>query len=203
MSNYTSEQIKKHGDLINIWEKSEPKPIIQYKMNSGGWRDSYDNKPTFDIDCDYRVKPTPTREEITAQWVKDNNLKVGDKVKVIKGFEEGFGGLRKGSSDDYVGRIGTVYQIRDYFINILATDLGWWAFPVECLEKVKDEYVPFTFEDNELFRDKWVKRKDKEHIFRPVFIAEHNVFFEGFFLTYQEAFEKLEFIDKTLFGKKL
>ena len=201
--NYTSEQIQKHGDLIVLWEKSEPKPIIQYRNDCvKEWRDCYDNHVCFAECSEYRVKPKLTREEITAQWVKDNDLKVGDNIKVISSFSDREYKIPIGLNFKAVNKIYPVDEINKYSIrfDILDND---WEFPIECLEKIKEEYVPFTFDDNEIFRDKWVKRRNKEHIFRPVFIAEHNIFFEGFFLTYQDSFKELEFLDGTPFGKKI
>ena len=202
MNSYTSEQIKKHGDLINLWEKSEVKPIIQYEMNSGSWVNVRDNNPMFDISCNYRVKPKPTREEITDQWVKDNDLKVGDKVRVIRSFSNKEYRIPIGENWKAVNRIYTVDKISK--ISILLDTIGsQWEFPIECLEKIKDEYVPFTFEDRVLFQTKWVKEKKQEWEVLPTYIDNYMIVINGESYRYQEAFEKLEFTDKTPFGKKL
>ena len=202
MNNYTSEQIKKHGDLINLWEKSEPKPVIQVGMIGGGWGDVYKNNPMFDVSLSYRVKPKSTREEITAQWVKDNDLKVGDKVKIVSSFSNIEYRIPIGENWKAVNCIYPVDKICKR--SILFDTLGsYWEFPIECLEKVKDEYVSFTFEDRELFQSKWVKQKIQEFDFLPTYVDINGIGSNCDYYTYQEAFEKLEFIDKTPFGKKL
>lgn len=151
-------------------------------------------------DNKYRIKPKPTREEITALWVKENNIVVGSKVKVVKGFKEGFGGIYKGLSDECVGEILSVTKIKDRSIQL--DDL--WVFPVESLEPCKEQFVPFTWEDRDLFRYKWIKTKNG--------FNEHKINFIGKASTVSCAnwdeeeylsslFESHEFIDGTPFGK--
>ena len=59
-------------------------------------------------------------------------------------------------------------------------------------------YVPFTWEDRDLFRGKWVRSKDGEREFMVDLISKKYAFEVT---TYEEAFEHYEFIDKTPFGK--
>ncbi len=122
---YTSEQIQKHGDLILLWENSEPKPVIECASSlNGGWMRC--TQPFFDINAYYRVKPEPTVE-----------------------------------------------------------------------------YVPFAFEDNELFRDKWLVHKEFKSLRKIIAITDKNLTIGDRFYSYNEAFDLLEFENGTPFGKKL
>ena len=197
---YTSEQIQKHGELILLWENSELKPKIECNF-------SWDNKwipcePVFDVHAEYRVKLKPSREEITAQWVKDNHLKVGDKVKVLKGFESEWAKFHQGDAGICIGNICEVIDVSEIFVSIEHKH-DVWSFPVECLEKVKEEYVPFTFEDRALFQNKWVKQKDHNFEFLLIYVDVDGIDSNCNYHTYQKAFDRLEFIDGTPFGKKI
>jgi len=58
-----------------------------------------------------------------------------------------------------------------------------------------DEYVPFTFEDKELLKGKWIKHKrDSSHILIN-YISDTTVGIDGSYYTYEELFRDFEFID--------
>lgn len=148
--------------------------------------------PLWDwVHWDYRVKEElkePTREEITAKWVKDNDVKVGDKVKL--------------------GSRG-VFHIYEIFGNKILIDLGGYKdfFNIEELKKVTKKIIPFTFEDREMFRDKWVINNGYKSEFKIITIGVHAVTLAYYNKTsnktYEEMLKYFEFIDGTPFGKEV
>jgi hypothetical protein len=69
--------------------------------------------------------------------------------------------------------------------------------------KSEPKLVPFTFEDNLLFRDKWVYFS-KDCIYRIIFYSKTGICISGLekqYYTYKESFDKLIFEDGTVFGK--
>ena len=114
-----------------------------------------------------RTEPAPkSYEERQAEWVEANNIKVGDKVRILRGFEPYEDGVDVSMSEEHKmdGLIGTIGEVRE----INPSDIGVWSvkddqswfWPFFVLEKV--EYVPFDFskpEDRDALRDKWIRCK--------------------------------------------
>lgn len=78
------------------------------------------------------TRVTPTREETAAKWVKDNDLKVGDMVRVDKIIETD--PIWMSAMNRLVGQVLKVTAI-----NMIGVELGGWRFPVESLTKVTKE----------------------------------------------------------------
>lgn len=197
MKTYTLEQFKKFATEIEAYENGEQIEI--YDSVNRVW--VYQEFQNFYPNMEYRIK-TKSREEITAKWVKENNLKIGDKVKVLKGFEDGLG-IVKGNSDDCIGKEFIVHAICTLGIR-LDSSINGWMFPVECLEKVKEEYIPFDVDDFSLFRDKWVTFKSNRNMLAKVsgFNSDHKaIYLINELVSLSAAFEELEFEDGTPFGK--
>lgn len=193
MKTYTLQQFKKFATEIEAHESGE-----QIEVKDGyKWVEL--NYPIFDLGLDYRVKPKLSREEITANWVKENDLKIGDKVKVLKGFEDGLG-IVKGNSDDCIGKEFIVHVICTLGIR-LDSNVSGWMFPVECLEKVKEEYIPFTLEDKDLFIGKVIKNKEFNEFFIVTYANKEKAGFDGSYYEYEELLDDYEFEDGTPFGK--
>jgi hypothetical protein len=79
-------------------------------------------------------------------WVKKHNLKVGDKVKVLRKAERDEGGWKSfwpWQMDDTVGKTYEVDTISDYSIRLrLNKESGGsllWFYPYTVLEPVKQE----------------------------------------------------------------
>jgi hypothetical protein len=91
---------------------------------------AYFAQPTF----------TGTYAERQAQWVAHHNLKVGDKVKVVRGFKDGDDGARIIWYDNKKMCTGKTYTIRSMAGGVrLDTGIrhvSW--FPYTVLEPVKD-----------------------------------------------------------------
>ena len=66
-------------------------------------------------------------------------------------------------------------------------------------ERPELEYVPFTIEDAELFRDRWVKQDD--WTLRITAYDDEDVETERVSITYEEAFDRWTFEDGSKFGK--
>lgn len=66
---------------------------------------------------------------------------------------------------------------------------------------LEGEYVPFTFEDKELLKGKWIKHKrDSSHILIN-YISDTTVGIDGSYYTYEELFRDFEFVDGKPCGK--
>lgn len=197
MKTYTLQQFKKFATEIEAYENGES---IEVK-DGDKWVEL--NYPIFELGSTYRIKPKLSREEITANWIKENDLKIGDRVKVVRGFEDGFSGINKGLSDRVIGKIGNIEEVTNKGID-LVIDYDIWSFPVECLEKVKEEYIPFDVEDFHLFRDKWLRFKTADKVLVKIqgFSPTHkSIYVTNELFSLVTAFEELEFEGGTPFGK--
>lgn len=94
--------------------------------------------------------PAPDYAVRQANWVQKHNIKVGDLVKVTRGFKMGEGGSYLGAGTDtseakrkLVGTTVKVSNIRRYSIGVAC---GYFV-PYTVLEKVEDKYRPFTDEE--------------------------------------------------------
>lgn len=187
-----------HDAIIEIIQAhKEGKTIVEY--------DELDKEriiPTDFISWDFGrfcyeiVEPLPqplTREEITAQWVRDNGVNRGDVVMVLAD-----------ASFSYSGDVGTIEEIGLERVKVRYTDGNFGTWPIESIKKVTFKIFPFSFEDRELFRDKWIRTKGYEaKEFLITFISEEKIKVGSDFYTYEEALEMLEFIDGKPFGKEV
>lgn len=172
---------------------------IEYKANGDEYYYENDN-PIFNWeDYDYRIKQEPTREEVTAKWVKDNDLKIGDMVEVVKKMEDCF----IDEMDDTIGEIGIVMSIGSDDIKVAVNGESWFYW-VESLEKVTKKYEPYTFEDTPELIGKAIRSKDKGVIGIIGYIDNLvNIFMGGRFFTFNYMFENYEYLDGTPFGKEI
>ena len=107
------------------------------------------------------VKKEEPYEERAKKWIKENGLKKGDYVKVVrkaKDYEDGWDGRWTKERDDFIGKVIPVSDIGESTGVILSYCFCDWAgydFPYFVLEKVeeppKPKYVPF--ESKEEFID--------------------------------------------------
>jgi len=98
-------------------------------------------------------------QHLQASWVRDNNVKVGDTVKVLRApttpEELGYGGLEVGEKRRYVGRTFEIIGLGMLGIKNLAVvldvpDSRFNCFPFFCLEVVKkaESKIKITCEVN-------------------------------------------------------
>lgn len=78
-----------------------------------------------------------------------------------------------------------------------------WSFATaEYRIKPQPTYIPFTFDDRDLFRDKWIRVKGCMPESKIVDFDTNGICFKGKkFTTYEELFNDFEFIDGSIFGK--
>ena len=155
----TKEQLQKHGEVILAWANGAEVEVKGF--TSGEWRGI--DRPAFDTQCEYRVKPAPTYQERQAQWVKETGIKVGDQVKIVRGFTTvECGGIHW--CDDMskmVGKVGVVDYLFEYGIRV-AVKMMDFSFPYFCLEVKEPTYRPYTFEEarEHLWGEKIVRKSD-------------------------------------------
>jgi hypothetical protein len=110
--------------------------------------------PFFDGHAHYSLfypAPKPTYAERQAEWVKENNVKVGTRVHITREFSSedlSHNCLWNGAMDDTVGREGTVTNIGGKSIGVNVEESSWW-YPYFVLEVIKEPaYRPYN--DDEL-----------------------------------------------------
>ena len=77
------------------------------------------------------------------QWVKENNIKINDKIKIImKSFknDNGWNNNWIDEMDSYIGKIGIINEINDNNIFIIFDDNRGFSFPYHVLEKVESKF---------------------------------------------------------------
>jgi len=125
----------------------------------------YDGYNYFNL---FYPAPEPTHEELFKEWVKDNNIKEGTRVKVVKHFSaDGNSGLIYGTDDEnkkYIyGSVGTIDRLCRYCADVKFSDGKVWDCPHTALEVVKETYRPFVnAEEFAPYRDEWFKHKESK-----------------------------------------
>ena len=155
----TKEQLQKHGEVILAWANGAE---VEVKGHiSGKWRGI--DRPAFDTQYEHRVKPAPTYQERHAQWIKETGIKVGDRVKIVRGFTTGECGDIHWCDDmsKMVGKVGVVDYLFEHSIRV-AVKMMDFSFPYFCLEVKEPTYRPYTFEEarEHLWGEKIVRKPD-------------------------------------------
>lgn len=212
-------QRKRSNMLIHsriILETDGSAKNLQYWLSDfGKWHKSLDFTALKDlqyrIDPDYKAeaepkpveKPEPSYAERQAAWVKENDVKIGDKVKVLRKAEDYEQGWNYDWADKMDALIGEIVEITGEYIDAEDTNgflvTGDWYMPYFVLEKVPEpQYRPFTLE--ELPFDSPVRLKTQPKSKRRIsFADEKGVYIyilSGDKLTYEQALEELEFADE-------
>jgi len=110
------------------------------------------------------VSTEPTYEDKFRAWVKENNVKVGTKVRVARTFLENEDGGRCFAHDDLVGKTGIIQNICPHSLDIDMDDGGARDVPYFALEVIKEPtYRPFkNTEEFKPYRDEWFKHKESK-----------------------------------------
>jgi len=107
--------------------------------------------------------PEQTYAERQAQWVKENNVKAGTKVRVTRTFTEDEDGSCCWEHDDLVGMTGVVgrYGIATLSLGVDMSDESFIAVPYFALEVIKEPtYRPFkNAEEFKPYRDCGVREE--------------------------------------------
>ena len=166
-------------------------------------------KDYVNVQCIIRKKE-PSYIERQNEWIRKNDIKIGDLVKVTRiasAFESGWGEAWFDIMNKQVGKILRVKRIDEINSGIRLDDNFYYPFFV--LEKVKKKYVPFDLanpEDRTKLRGAWVVRKDKhfETVITGFTITDDFQMYlsgNGEVLSPQAMFEKYTFLDGSPCGK--
>ena len=110
--------------------------------------------------------PEPTYAERQAQWVKENNIKVGTKVRVTRTFTEDEDGSSCCTHNDLVGKTGVVIRngIDSRSLGVDMNDGSFRAVPYFALEVIKEPtYRPYSNDELNDLVGKVVKHKRYEY----------------------------------------
>lgn len=140
-------------------------------------------------------------EYLQAQWVKENNVKAGTKVRVTRTFTEDEDGSCCWEHDDLVGMTGVVgdYGIAHHSLGIDMSDGSFIAIPYFALEVIKEPtYRPFAnAEEFASHRDGcWISRK--EGVYQRMLVIEYSnagIRVGGSFIIYRELVRDYIFVD--------
>ena len=109
------------------------------------------NKYRFKVSIDgdafslFYPAPEPSYAERQAQWVKENNVKAGTKVRVTRTFTEDEDGSCCWEHDDLVGKTGIIGNITAINLGIDMSDGSFRAIPYFALEVIKEPtYRPYN-----------------------------------------------------------
>lgn len=156
--------------------------------------------------CQYRFSDGPedyslfypaSYEYLQAKWVEENGLKVGDKVRTTRAWEEGEGGF--GYSTTVAREVAyKVVNIRkDYIMGAIQAHLFY--LPYFAIEKVKEpEYRPFA--SAEEFAPHrygcWITRR--EGTYQRMLVTEYNssgIRVGKSYISYKELVKDYIFVD--------
>lgn len=148
------------------------------------------------------VKKEPSYKDQAKQWIEENNLEVGDYVKVLRKtelYENRWGSFWVDEMSDYIGKALKVLAINSLRGLIsLECDDAVYDFPyfvLEKAEKPESQYVPFeskeefvrrytevkegadfdTFKDNLFQCGMWLKDKETDSFFMVTEIWDDGV----------------------------
>lgn len=199
ISKWVKKQEANEGDFVSFEGDKKEYKIYHIRKHSivleNGLPNTISIKDSNLLKKMFLSKRILTRAEITKKWVEDNKIKVGSRVKVVKKvIQEDL--MWPCQMDDCIGGIYTVKSIYNTSIY-----LSEWFLPVESLEPYKEQWVPFTLEDYELFMGKIITNNINNYII--IGFNESDITTQRSNYTYARAFELFKFIDGTPFGKQL
>lgn len=181
----------------------------------------------FNYSCLIIKKEEPYAER-AKKWIKENGLKKGDYVKVVrkaKDYEDGWDGRWTKDRDDFIGKVILVSNIVEstgVIISYCCCDWAGYDFPYFVLEKVEPEprYVPFespqefisayskaskeVMPDTEsmlLNSGMWLKWRDT--YVGITYISRHGVNYGAEFLDWDELLDEYTFLDGSPVGKEV
>ena len=131
--------------LSRLVLEEQPKELLGFDRNNAvhAFKTAFQNHALF------YPAPEPTYYERQAQWVKENNVKAGTKVRVTRTFAEDEDGSHCLEHDDLVGETGVIRNITAFNLGIDMSDGSFIAIPYFALEVIKEPtYRPFH--DDEL-----------------------------------------------------
>jgi len=216
-------------ELLPIIEAFANNKEVEFRAIIGGeifdWV-SIGRNPSWEYDpSQYRIRPDedPFKELKDAfkdgktiqvhygfsRWVDDNNPNFGDnnQYRIKPEEEDPFKELKEAFKD---GK--TIEFLCDkHWVEIERKYGASWQYGIANYRiKPEPKLVPFTFEDNKLFRDRWIKKKGKQSLKRIMTTFYNSVIIfdldqysemETLQITYEKLLLNYEFEDKTPCGK--
>lgn len=167
--------------------------------------------------------------ERASKWIEENDLKVGDYVRVTrkaKSNEKEWSDSWSVFMDYYIGKTVCVDSIgKEYGTIFLSLDNSLYNFPYFVLEKVENpKCVPFsnmeelastyeetmqgydiyTFIDNLRCNGMWIRCKEDRGVYQIIGMLADGVIVAGFEKkkTWEELFNEFEFVNKEPCGKR-
>ena len=190
-----------------------------------------EDNPFYDYKYDFPciiVKKEETYSERAKKWIKENGLKKGDYVKVVrkaKDYEDGWDGRWTKERDYFIGKVIPVSDIGEstgVILSYCCCDWAGYDFPYFVLEKVEPEprYVPFespqefisaynkaskeVMPDTEsmlLNSGMWLKWQDA--YVGITYISRHGVNYGAEFLDWDELLDEYTFLNGSPCGKEI
>ena len=178
------------------------------------------------------VKKEESYSERAKKWIEENNLKIGDYVKILRKtelYENRWGSFWVDEMSDYIGKVLKVVGINSIDgLIILECDDTSYEFPyfvLEKAEKPESQYVPFeskeefvrrytevkegadfdTFEDNLFQCGMWLRSKVNGGLFQVVGFLNDAVYLNirAFDTNYQSMLDEYTFLDGSPCGKEV
>ena len=127
--------------LSRLVLEEQPKELLGFDSNNAvhAFKTAFQNHALF------YPAPEPTYAERQAQWVKENDVKAGTKVRVTRTFAEDEDGSCCWAHNDLVGKTGVVDNISLLNLLICMDNRSIKTVPYFALEVIKEpSYRPFT-----------------------------------------------------------
>ena len=205
------------GESLGVLESVNPESIYPFRRQGSN-----------NYGCVVQ-KREPSYAERASKWIEDNDLKVGDYVRVTrkaKSNEKEWSDSWSVYMDYYIGKTVCVDSIgKEYGTIFLSLDNSLYNFPYFVLEKVENpKYVPFTsmeelastyeetmqgydvytFIDNLRCNGMWIRRKEDRGVYQIIGMLADGVIVAGFEKkkTWEELFNEFEFVNNEPCGKE-
>ena len=176
--------------LSRLVLEEQPEELLGFDSNNAvhAFKTAFQNHALF------YPAPEPTYAERQAQWVKENNVKAGTKVRVTRVFTEDEDGSHCFAHSDLVGMTGSVgeYDALPYNLAVDMSDGSVRVIPYFALEVIKEPtYRPFkNAEEFAPYRDEWFRVKNGGGFDSVRYYDNDGVKDStGNFITYQKLFE--------------
>lgn len=205
------------GESLGILERVNPESIYPFRK-----------KDSNNYGC-VVLKREPSYIELANKWIEENDLKVGDYVRVTrkaKSNEKEWSDSWSVYMDYYIGKTVCVDSIgKEYGTIFLSLDNSLYNFPYFVLEKVENPkcvsftsmeelastyeetmqgYDIYTFIDNLRCNGMWIRCKEDCGVYQIVGMSADGVIVAGFEKkkTWEELFNEFEFVNKEPCGKR-
>lgn len=148
-------------------------------------------------------KPQPTYAERHAAWVKETGIKVGDTVRITRGFEDGECGdiCWQGDMSKIICKVGVVKYLFESGIRVSIVGEMDFSWPYFCLELVKPTLRPCTMEEAELHLLGAKVRHKSKQIIQIIDLVAPEPYLMGC-RTPQSYFDNYTFLDGSPCGIK-